>query len=259
MDLGLSGRVAIVTGASFGIGAAIAEQFAAEGAALVIAARRAEPLEAAAARIRAKWATPVIAVAADVTDDDTPARLLAAANDNFRRVDILVNNAGTSFKARMFDAEDIWEASYRLNFVAVRRLTQHVLPVMMDARWGRIINITGPSEYPSFAREPGMLRPAHAAKAAVHMWSKNLAMELGSYGVTVNCLAPGAIVSEQLLAKVLTTAEERDRFASANIPVGRLGQPEDVAGMVAFMASEGAGFLTGEVVNVDGGMRGFPL
>lgn len=133
-----------------------------------------------------------------------------------------------------------------LNFVRVRQLTHALLPGMIEHRWGRVINISGKSE-------PPYLVAAHAAKAAVHTWSKGLSREVGKYGITVNCIPPGRIMSEQILRKY--TPEFRAEQSAREIPVGRYGEPEELACLAVFLASPIARYITGAVLPVDGGLR----
>ncbi|MEE9318228.1 MAG: SDR family oxidoreductase, partial [Rhodospirillales bacterium] len=146
--------------------------------------------------------------------------------------------------------DDAWLEGMTLNFEALRRLTLPFIPKMQEHAFGRIINITGTSE-------PGAVNIAASAKAAVHAWAKGLSRVLAADGITVNCLPPGRIISEQILNKVHPDPEERQAFAEANIPVGYLGEPEDMAHLIAFLASPLARYITGEVIHVDGGMRRF--
>ena len=137
-----------------------------------------------------------------------------------------------------------------LNFEMLRRLTQQFIPKMREQQWGRIINITGTSE-------PGAVNIASSAKAAVHAWAKGLSRVLAPDGITINCLPPGRINSEQILNKVHPDPEERQAFIEANIPAGYFGEPEDMAHLIAFLCSPLARYITGEVIHVDGGMRRF--
>ena len=133
-----------------------------------------------------------------------------------------------------------------LNFTRLRQLTHAVLPGMIERKWGRIINITGKSE-------PERLNASFAAKAAVHSWSKGLSREIGKHGVTINSIAPGRIITEQILR--LYPEDERRSFAAREIPVGEYGQPEDLAVLAVFLASPLARYMTGTVIPVDGGLR----
>jgi 3-oxoacyl-[acyl-carrier protein] reductase len=132
----------------------------------------------------------------------------------------------------------------------VRRLTNQFIPTMRGQRWGRIINITG-------ANEPPGINIASVAKAALHNWAKGLSRELAADGITVNCLPPGRINSEQILERLHPTEENRQAFIAANIPIGFFGEPEDMAHLIAFLASPLARYITGEVIHVDGGMHRF--
>jgi 3-oxoacyl-[acyl-carrier protein] reductase len=247
MDLQLKGKTALVTGASMGIGRAIAKGLAAEGVMLCIAARRKKLLEEAAREIvEAGGAAPNI-VEIDVLGDGAPQRLARAALDALGQIDILVNCAGGSRPPIAIDAaEEEWNYAMTLNFIRVRQLTHAVLPGMIERRWGRVINITGKSE-------PERLIAATPAKAAVHAWSKGLSREVGKHGITVNCIPPGRIMSEQIRRKY---PEEYRTAQSANeIPVGRYGEPEELASLAVFLASPVARYITGTVLPVDGGLR----
>ena len=247
MDLQLRGKTALVTGASMGIGRAIAKGLAAEGAILCIAARRKKLLEEAAREmVEAGGAAPNI-VEIDVLDDGAPQRLANAALEGLGQIDILVNCAGGSRPPLSFDAaEEEWQHAMTLNFIRVRQLTHAVLPGMIDRRWGRIINISGKSE-------PERLIAATPAKAAVHAWSKGLSREVGKYGITVNCIPPGRIMSEQIRRKY--PEEYRAAQSASEIPVGRYGEPEELACLAVFLASPLARYITGTVMPVDGGLR----
>jgi len=247
MDLQLKGKTALVTGASAGIGRAIAKGLAAEGVKLCIAARRRQLLEEAAREIVAAGSAAPHVVESDVLQDGAPQRLAHAALDGLGQIDILVNCAGGSRPPITIDAaEEEWDHAMTLNFVRVRQLTHAVLPGMIGRRWGRIINITGKSE-------PERLIAATPAKAAVHAWSKGLSREVGKHGITVNCIAPGRIMSEQIRRKY---SEEYRAAQSANeIPVGRYGEPEELACLAVFLASPIARYITGTVMPVDGGLR----
>ena len=247
MNLQLNDKTALVTGASQGIGRAIAKALAAEGAQVCIVARRKNLLDELAAEIVAAGGKRPAQVVIDVLEADAPKRLAEAGEKALGKIDILINSAGGSKPAIHVDAPDsAWEESMTLNFVRVRQLTHAVLPGMMARQWGRIINISGKSE-------PEALIAATPTKAAIHAWSKGLSREVGPHGVTVNCIPPGRIMSEQIRRKY--SPEFRAEQSAKEIPVGRYGEPEELAVLAVFLASPLAGYITGAVMPVDGGLR----
>ena len=178
--------------------------------------------------------------------DGAPGRVGAAALDGLGRVDILINNAGGSRPFNRNASEEQWQEAMTLNFTRQRQLTHGLLDKMIEGGWGRIVNITGKSE-------PDGINGAFCAKAAIHAWAKGLSREVGKHGITVNSIPPGRIDSEQIRRNY--TPEYRQWQADNEIPVGRYGEPEDVAGLVCFLASPLAGYITGTVIPVDGGLR----
>jgi 3-oxoacyl-[acyl-carrier protein] reductase len=247
MDLQLNDKFALVTGASQGIGRAIAKGLAAEGVQTCIVARRRNLLDELSAEIVAAGGKRPEIVVIDVMEADAPLRLAQAAEKVLGRVDILINSAGGSKPAIHVDEPDsAWDESMTLNFVRVRQLTHTLLPGMMKRKWGRIINISGKSE-------PEALIAATPTKAAIHAWSKGLSREVGPHGITVNCIPPGRIMSEQIRRKY--SPEFRAEQSAKEIPVGRYGEPEELAVLAVFLASPVAGYITGAVMPVDGGLR----
>jgi 3-oxoacyl-[acyl-carrier protein] reductase len=242
MDLGLSGKTALVTGASAGIGRQIAKSLAAEGVRIAGVARRRDLLETLQKEIGAQ----IVIIEQDFMRDDAPQKIADAALAGLGSVDILVNNAGGSRKFDLKSTEEQWHEALTLNFTRQRQLTHKLLDQMMAKKWGRIVNITGKSE-------PEGINGAFAAKAAMHSWAKGLSREVGKHGITVNCIPPGRIISEQILRNY--TPEYRAWQSEHEIPVGEYGQPEDLANLVVFLASPRARYITGTVIPVDGGLR----
>ena len=247
MDLQLRGKTALVTGASMGIGHAIARGLAQEGVQLCVAARRQNLLEALAQQIVAAGGKKPHIVVLDIMEEGAPERLAKSAIGRLGHVDVLVNCAGGSRPGISIDApEPEWEEVMRLNFVRVRQLTHAILPNMIERNWGRVINISGKSE-------PSGLVSANAAKAAIHAWAKGLSREVGKHGITVNSIPPGRIMSEQIRRKY--SEEFRAKQSAEEIPVGRYGEPEELAALAVFLASPVASYITGAVLPVDGGLR----
>jgi len=242
MDLGLSGKTALVTGASAGIGRQIAKSLAAEGVRIAGVARRRDLLETLQKEIGAQ----IVIIEQDFMRDDAPQKIADAALAGLGSVDILVNNAGGSRKFDLKSTEEQWHEALTLNFTRQRQLTHKMLDQMMAKKWGRIVNITGKSE-------PEGINGAFAAKAAMHSWAKGLSREVGKHGITVNCIPPGRIISEQILRNY--TPEYRAWQSEHEIPVGEYGQPEDLANLVVFLASPRARYITDTVIPVDGGLR----
>ena len=247
MDLQLDGKTALVTGASQGIGRAIARALAAEGVRLCVAARRSGLLEELGREITAGGGAAPRIFAVDVMEAGAVERLARDVRAALGKIDILVNSAGGSKPPIPVDApESAWEEAMTLNFIRVRQMTHAVLPGMIEARYGRIINITGKSE-------PERLIATTPAKAAVHAWSKGLSREIGRHGITINCIPPGRIMSEQIRRKY--SPEFRAQQSAREIPVGRYGEPEELACLAVFLASPVARYITGTVLPVDGGLR----
>jgi 3-oxoacyl-[acyl-carrier protein] reductase len=247
MDLKLSGRTALVTGASAGIGTGIAEVLAREGVRLVLAGRRQEALEAVARRAISLGAPAATIAVGDVaTEAGCRAVAEAALGSLGGRVDILVNNAGAARPLKGEDTEALWDEALALNFASARRITRPLVGPMKAAGFGRIINITGAL----YARAVSGAIPA---KAALLSWSRALSFELVPHGITVNCVAPGRINSAQILERLHPTEASRQAFIRDNIPAGRFGEPEELAAIVAFLASPLAGYISGANIPVDGG------
>jgi 3-oxoacyl-[acyl-carrier protein] reductase len=242
MDLGIRGKTALVTGASMGIGRAIAAAMAKEGARLAVVARRRNLLE----ELEAELKTGLLIIECDLMREDAPERISKAALEGLGSVEILVNNAGGSRRFTLAASDAQWDEALTLNFTRQRQLTHKLLPQMIAGAWGRIVNITGKSE-------PEGINGAFCAKAAMHSWAKGLSREVGRHGITVNSVPPGRIMSEQILRNY--SPEERKREGEEDIPVGEYGQPEDVASLVCFLASPLARYITGAVIPVDGGLR----
>ena len=257
MDLNLTGKAAVVTGGSPGIGRAIAAELAAEHADVLIVARNAERLEATAQEISKQCGRRVVACAGDMTQPDDVGKVMAAARQAFGRIDILVNNAGASPMGRIADTPDsIWEKSLNLKLLGYVRCARDVLPGMRERRWGRIVNIIGRSGHqPRAAYMAG-----GAVNAALLNFTLALAEECAPDNVLVTGVNPGPVQTErwdsliaQSAAIAGTGADAVNAAAIASVPLGRVGRPEEVSGMVAFLCSERASFMTGTCINIDGG------
>jgi 3-oxoacyl-[acyl-carrier protein] reductase len=242
MDLRLAGKTALVTGASMGIGRAIAVTLAREGVKLAVVARRRNLLEALEKELKAK----LVIIEQDLLAENSAQKIADAALEGLGSVEILVNNAGGSRRFTLESNDAQWDEALTLNFTRQRQLAHRLLDRMIARKFGRIVNITGKSE-------PEGINGAFCAKAAVHSWAKGLSREVGKHGITVNCIPPGRIHSEQILRNY--APEYRQWQAEHEIPVGRYGEPEDIAGLVCFLASPLAGYITGTVIPVDGGLR----
>jgi 3-oxoacyl-[acyl-carrier protein] reductase len=242
----LDDKTALVTGASQGIGAAVARRLAAQGAHVVLAARSVGKLEGLAEEIAAAGgrATPF---ELDVADGDTLGERLAALPSELGGIDILVNNAGITadnLLARM--SQDDWDRVIRVNLTGAYRMCRELVRGMMKKRWGRIVNV---SSVVGLMGNAGQANYA-ASKAGLIGFSKSLARELGSRDITVNVVAPGYV--ETAMTEAL--GEKARENLTGAIPLRRLGQGDDIAAAVLFLASQEAGYVTGEVLNVSGGL-----
>ena len=257
MDLGLRGKTALVAAASRGLGRAIAQELAAEGARLVICARGAHALEEARREIARATDADVHAVAADLSDAAGIDRVASVAHERFGRVDILVNNAGGP-PAGPFEkhAWDVWEKAVHLTLRSTVELTRAVLPWMRERKWGRIINVTSIA-----VKQPvENLMLSNSVRSAVTGFARTLANEVATDGVTVNNILPGYTRTErveQLAAanaanEGVTPQDVLARF-EREIPMRRLGEPREFAALAAFLASERASYITGQSIAVDGG------
>ena len=249
MDLQLAGKTALVTGASRGIGRAVALGLAREAVKVAVAARRLNLLEELAREIVSQRGAEPLVLEADLYQDGSAEKLAQAAETGLGRIDILVNAAGGSRPYPFEATKEQWAEGILVNFIRLRELSHAVIPGMIARRWGRVINITGTSE-------PRGLNAANSAKAAVHAWAKGLSREMARHGITINSIQPGRIMSEQIV-RFHPTEEDRRKFAAENIPMGRFGEPEELANLAVFLASPRAGYITGTVTPVDGGMSRF--
>lgn len=242
----LANKTAIVTGGSKGIGRAIALRFSELGARVVVCGRTLEPLQEVAEHIE-KQNGQALAVQCDVSSEDDVKRLIKTAVERFESIDILVNNAGiTRDGLLMRMSEQDWDDVLNINLKGIYRCTKSVLRPMIRQRAGRIINI---SSVVGLMGNPGQANYA-SAKAAVLGFTKSMARELAPRGITVNAVAPGYITTEMTDA---LNDEQKERLL-AGIPLGRMGQPEDIAAAVAFLASDQASYITGQTLVVDGGL-----
>ncbi len=248
MELSLKGKVALITGASRGIGRAIATGLADEGCNLAICARGAEALEEAAADIRG-LNVQVLALPSDVTVAEDVEAVVQETLRYYGTIDILVNNVGGS-KGGQDPSDQDWYDTVDLNLLATARTCRLVLPVMRNAGWGRIINIAS-----IWGRESGGAITYNAAKASVISLSKALSAQMAPYGITVNSICPGSILfpGGGWARRVEQDPEGMARFVKDNIPGGRFGTLEEVASLAVFLASERASWITGAAINVDGG------
>lgn len=245
MKIDLSGKIALVTGASRGIGEAIARRLGESGATVLCAARSAERVRDVAAAIVAAGGN-ANAVELDIAGADLRERIRALLEEN-ERIDILVNNAGVTADDLFIRMKpEAWDIVIRTNLDAMFHVTQEVVKKMIRAKWGRVINI---SSVVGLSGNPGQVNYA-ASKAGIIGFTKALALEIGSRNVTVNAVAPGFIATAMTEAM---TAEAKAAM-EGRIALRRLGTPDDVAWSVAFLASEQAGYITGHVLNVSGGL-----
>ena len=257
MDLGLRGKIAVVAASSKGLGRAIAEEIAAEGANLVMCARGEDALRSTADAIRNSSGVKVVDVAADVSQQSGIDRVVNAALESFGRVDILVTNSGGP-PSGSFDSftPEVWESATRLLLYSAVGLTRALLPGMKERRWGRIVNVTSIA-----VKQPiDGLMLSNSLRAAVTGFARTLANEVAPFNVTVNNIMPGYTRTDRVeqLARASsekTGASLKDSYArwEKEIPMGRLGEPREFAALAAFLASERASYITGCSIAVDGG------
>lgn len=246
MDLGLAGRAAVITGASRGIGRAVAAQLESEGCSVLAVARN-------------PGNGPGVPFAADVTDPDAAPALVAACMERFGRLDVLVNNAGAAAPTRFESlTDDDWRRGFEINFFSAVRMAAAAAPVMRQAGWGRMVHVASVS-----GREPdSAFAPYSAAKAALLNWSTSLSQAYAADGVLSSCVVPGITLTELVADNAAATADRAGisaeqvmaaQLAHHRVAAGRFGEPDEVAAAVVFLASELAGWITGATLEVDGG------
>lgn len=254
MDLGLTGKIALVGASSKGLGKGSALSLAREGARVTICARRPADLEAAAAEIRAETGAEVLAVPADLSSADGISSVVAATAERFGGIDVLVNNSGGPAIGKFADlTDDDWRQAFEvvtLNFV---RFVRAVVPYMRRNKWGRIVGIQSSS-----VKQPVTnIDLSNGTRPGIAGLMKALMPDLARDGITINLVLPGSFLTDRVLgpegADRQKIVEERQAWAASAIPAGRLGEPRELGDLVAFLASERASYITGAVYQVDGG------
>ena len=254
MDLGLKGKVALVTAASKGMGKACAMGLAAEGARVAIAARTEADLKVTADEIRAKTRADVLAIPTDVTKAEQVKALVAQVTRSFGTPDILIANCGGPPRGYFDEFNDeAWHAAVEVSLLSTVRLIREVLPGMRARKWGRILTIQSVS-----VKEPlGELLLSNAVRPGVHGMMKTLSRQLGAEGILVNTLCPGRILTDRLLGGLKGSGLSREEYlsrTSSDIPLGRPGTAEEFANVAVFLASERASYVTGVSLQIDGGL-----
>ena len=258
MDMGITGRTALVAASSKGIGYASARQLAAEGARVIMCARNEETLQTAAENVRTDTGAEVLAVTADMTRPDDIERLVEESTDRFGVVDILVNNAGgppPGYFMEMTDAD--WQTAHELTLMSSVRLTRLLLPGMREQRYGRIINIASVS-----VKQPiDHLLLSNSVRLAVIGWAKTLSNQVAEEGITVNNVCPGWTRTDRVAGlfqarseKEGISVEEAEKTIADTIPMRRLGTAGELATLVVYLASSHAAYMTGTTIQVDGGL-----
>lgn len=257
MDLGLKGKVALVAAASQGLGRAVAEELAVEGASLILCARGEERLNAACETIRGETGADVLGVTGDLSMFADVEQIVSEGTNRFGQIDILITNTGgpPTGKFETLSREN-WEEATRGLLTSVLDLTRLVLPGMKERRWGRVLNITSIA-----AKQPvDNLMLSNSIRAAITGFAKTLSNEVAEFGVTVNTIMPGYTATERVEELAQTLAEREGVAASvirsrweSEIPMRRLGTPTEFAALAAFLVSERASYVTGSSVAVDGG------
>lgn len=257
MDLGLKGKVAFIAGGSQGLGKAVALEMSREGAKIAIGALDDAELPKAVEEIRLATGGEVIGIPTDVSIADQARNFIRQALEHYGTVDILVNNAGGPPDRTFLEIDDdLWDLGIRLNLKSTIIMTREVVPILKEKRWGRIINMTSIS-----VKQPidGLIL-SNTVRAGVIGLAKTLSNELAPYNVTVNNVCPGYTMTERVrklsidvAQKRGTTPEEVIKGWESQVPMGRLGTPEEFAALVAFLASERSGYITGASIQIDGG------
>lgn len=257
MDLFLQGKVAIVTGGNKGFGAASAHELVKEGAQVLITARNEADLATTARKINSEFSSSVETISADLTTPGEAGRIANAALDAYGRIDILINCAGASQGGVFWEIEDkVWEDSLSLKFMCTIRMIRAVITTMRKQKYGRIVTLAGNAGKQPHAR----MLPGSAANAALLAVTGGLAQEVAADGIVVNAINPGPSRTERwntlmknLAAQSGNSVEEVEAGIMADIPMNRLGSPEEIARLIAFLASDAAANMTGTSITADGG------
>jgi len=257
MDLGLKGKVALIAGGSLGLGRAVALEMAREGAKVAICALDDPNLPEAAKIIKKQTGADVFNIPADVSKEEDARRFVKKSIEHYGTVDILVNNAGGPPSMTFLEIDDNqWHQGFRLNLLSTIVMTREAVPVIKAKRWGRIINMTSIA-----VKQPidGLIL-SNTVRSGVIGFAKSLSNELAPFNITVNSVCPGYTMTDRVrnLAKVVaqkqgTKPEAVIQKWASEIPMGRLGTPEDFAALVTFLASVQAGYITGAAIQIDGG------
>ena len=258
MDLELKGKVAIIGGASKGLGRACAEVLAGEGARITICSRTKDDLEAAAAEIRDTYGAEVLVFAGDLDRNDVIQELVATTVSHFGQLDIMVNNSGGPPLARSSNAtEEQWETAVQRSLFFFARMCREAIPHLKKQGTGRIVNILASTVYQPIPN----LALSGATRMGVVAFAKSLADEVGRDGILVNNVCPGSILTERMLSNVTSRAKELNISVDEGLAqragetaVGRIGEPKELANLVAFLASSKSSYVTGTTILVDGGL-----
>lgn len=262
MDLGLTGKVALVTAASQGLGKAAAMELASEGARVAVCSRSESSIQATAREIEASCGCEVLPLVADVTRQENITKLVQTTVAQLGSVDVLINNAGGPPPGTFFSTPDPdWEKAFELTLMSAVRLTRAALPHMQSKKWGRIVNIASYS-----VKQPvDGLTLSNSLRLSVIGWAKSLANEVAKDNILINTVCPGWTRTDRVKQLLNDRATQQNRPAdeieadlTQAIPMGRMGTPEELAALIAFFASDRASYITGTAVQVDGGLvQGF--